>query len=92
MDNAGAAWPASASSILLSILSHHQTVEILNLGLASALGLTRIIVRLLYGIGANDPVTMASVITLLGAMSLLACYFPAHRAMRRNPVTAIREL
>jgi ABC-type antimicrobial peptide transport system permease subunit len=64
----------------------------LALGLAFALGLTRLIARLLYGIGANDPVTMASVITLLGAMSLLACYFPAHRAMRRNPVTAIREL
>src|SRR5579871_3725409 len=64
----------------------------LALGLAFALGLTRIIVRLLYGIGANDPVTVVSVVTLLGAMSLVACYLPAHRAMRRNPVTAIREL
>jgi len=64
----------------------------LMLGLALALGLTRIIARLLYGIGANDPVTVASVVTLLGAMSLVACYLPAHRAMRRNPVTAIREL
>ena len=64
----------------------------LALGLAFALGLTRLIARLLYGIGANDPVTVASVVMLLGAMSLLACYFPAHRAMRRNPVTAIREL
>src|SRR6201985_371990 len=64
----------------------------LALGLAFALGLTRIIVRLLYGIGANDPVTVVSVVMLLGAMSLLACYLPAHRAMRRNPVTAIREL
>jgi ABC-type antimicrobial peptide transport system permease subunit len=64
----------------------------LALGLAFALGLTRLIARLLYGIGANDPVTVASVIMLLGTMSLLACYFPAHRAMRRNPVTAIREL
>ena len=62
------------------------------LGLAFALGLTRLIARLLYGIGANDPVTVASVVMLLGTMSLLACYFPAHRAMRRNPVTAIREL
>jgi ABC-type antimicrobial peptide transport system permease subunit len=62
------------------------------LGLAFALGLTRLISRLLYGIGANDPVTVVSVVTLLGAMTLLACYFPAHRAMRRNPVTAIREL
>ncbi len=64
----------------------------LALGLAFALGLTRIIVRLLYGIGANDPVTVVSVVMLLGAMSLAACYLPAHRAMRRNPVTAIREL
>ena len=64
----------------------------LTLGLAVALGVTRIIVRLLYGIGANDPVTVASVVVLLGTMSLVACYFPAHRAMRRNPVTAIREL
>jgi predicted permease len=64
----------------------------LALGLAFALGLTRLIARLLYGIGANDPVTVVSVVTLLGAMALLACYFPARRAMRRNPVTAIREL
>ncbi|MFZ0518463.1 MAG: ABC transporter permease, partial [Acidobacteriaceae bacterium] len=64
----------------------------LALGLAFALGLTRIIVRLLYGIGANDPVTVVSVVMLLGAMSLAACYLPAHRAMHRNPVTAIREL
>ena len=64
----------------------------LALGLAFALGATRIIGRMLYGIGANDPVTTVSVVALLGAMSLLACYFPAHRAMLRNPVTAIREL
>jgi len=64
----------------------------LAVGLASALGLTRLIARLLYGIGANDPITVVSVVMLLGAMSLAACYLPAHRAMRRNPVTAIREL
>ncbi|MGA2535529.1 MAG: ABC transporter permease [Terracidiphilus sp.] len=64
----------------------------LALGLAFSLGLTRVIARLLYGIGANDPITVVSVVMLLGAMSLLACYLPAHRAMRRNPVTAIREL
>jgi predicted permease len=62
------------------------------LGLAFALGLTRIIGRMLYGIGANDPVTVVSVVMLLGTMSLVACYLPAHRAIRLNPVTAIREL
>jgi ABC-type antimicrobial peptide transport system permease subunit len=64
----------------------------LALGLAFALGLTRPIARLLYGIGANDPITVISAVMLLGAMSLAACYLPAYRAMRRNPVTAIREL
>ncbi len=64
----------------------------LAVGLAFALGLTRLIARLLYGIGADDPVTMTSVLALLGAMSLLACFLPARRAMLRNPVTAIREL
>ncbi len=64
----------------------------LALGLAFSLGLTRLIARLLYGIGANDTITMVSVVMLLGAMSLTACYLPARRAMRRNPVTAIREL
>ena len=64
----------------------------LALGLAFALGVTRIIVLLFYGNGAHDPINVVSDVMLLGAMSLLACYLPAHRAMRRNPVTAIREL
>jgi ABC-type antimicrobial peptide transport system permease subunit len=85
---------ASRVDVLRLVLSQGLwlTAIGLALGLAFALGLTRIIVRLLYGIGANDPVTVVSVVMLLGAMSLLACYLPAHRAMRRNPVTAIREL
>src|SRR5689334_3114851 len=85
---------ASRVDVLRLVLSQgvwHTGVG-LALGLAFALGLTRLIARLLYGIGANDPVTVVSVVTLLGAMSLLACYLPAHRAMHRNPVTAIREL
>ena len=62
------------------------------LGLALSFGLTRGIAGLLYGIGANDPVTIFAVLILLAAMSLLASYLPAQRAMRVNPVTAIREL
>ena len=63
----------------------------LTLGLTLSLGLTRFIAGLLYGVGANDPVTILAVVVLLGAMSLAACYLPAHRAMRANPVAAIRE-
>ena len=62
------------------------------LGLILSFGLTRFIAGLLYGIGANDPTTVVGVVVLLGAMSLLACYIPAHRAMRANPVASIREL
>jgi ABC-type antimicrobial peptide transport system permease subunit len=63
----------------------------LTLGLAFAFGLTRFIAGLLYGISATDPLTVIAVVVLLGAMALLACYLPAHRAMRVNPVSAIRE-
>jgi predicted permease len=62
------------------------------LGLALSFGLTRFIAGLLYGISANDPMTVIGVVVLLGAISLLACYLPAHRAMRANPVASIREL
>jgi ABC-type antimicrobial peptide transport system permease subunit len=61
-------------------------------GLALSFGLTRFIASLLYGVSASDPVTKIAVLMLLGAMSLLACYFPAHRATRVNPVAAIRDL
>jgi predicted permease len=62
----------------------------LSLGLALSFGLARFIAAFLYGVGANDPLTVIVVVVLLGAMSLLACYFPARRAMRVDPVAAIR--
>jgi ABC-type antimicrobial peptide transport system permease subunit len=68
------------------------TVIGLALGLALAFGLTRFIAGLLYGISADDPKTVVEVVVLLGAISLLACYLPAHRAMRANPVASLREL
>jgi len=61
------------------------------LGLALALGSTRFMSGLLYGISATDPLTVIAVVLLLGAVGLLACYLPAHRAMRVSPVIAIRE-
>ena len=61
-------------------------------GLALAFALTRAVAAQLYGVSANDPATIFGVVLLLGAMSVLACYLPARRAMRINPVSAIREL
>lgn len=67
------------------------TIAGLVLGLALAFGLTRFIAGVLYGVSPTDPMTVASVVILLAAISLLACYLPAHRAMRVDPVSAIHE-
>jgi len=62
----------------------------LSLGLALSFSLAHFIAAFLYGLGANDPLTVIVVVVLLAAMSLLACYLPARRAMRAHPVAAIR--
>jgi predicted permease len=63
----------------------------LTLGLALAFALTRFIGTLLYGVSPYDATTVLAVMAILGAMSLVACYLPAHRAMKADPVAAIRE-
>jgi len=45
---------------------------------------------LLFGVGHRDPVTIAGVAGVLAAVALLACYFPALRATRVNPIIALR--
>ena len=62
----------------------------LSLGLALSFSLTHFIAAFLYGVGANDPLTVIVVVVLLGTMSVLACYFPARRATRVDPVAAMR--
>jgi putative ABC transport system permease protein len=60
------------------------------LGLAGGLAVTRVISSLLFGVGARDPLTFASVAALLAAVALLACLAPARRATRVDPMVALR--
>jgi putative ABC transport system permease protein len=62
----------------------------LAIGLGSGLLLSRALTSLLYQTSLADPVTLVSVIALLGAVATLAIYFPARRASRLNPIVALR--
>jgi len=59
-------------------------------GVAVAVGVTRYLTSMLYGIHANDPLTMFAVALLLTIVALTACFLPARRAMRVDPMVALR--
>ncbi|HEY7184427.1 MAG TPA: ABC transporter permease [Blastocatellia bacterium] len=63
----------------------------LAIGLAGALALTRLMKTLLFGVGANDPLTFGSTALLLALVALLACWIPARRATRVNPIVTLRQ-
>jgi putative ABC transport system permease protein len=62
----------------------------LGIGLVAAFAVTRIMASLLFGVSASDPLTYLGLAALLGAIAFLACYIPARRATKVNPVTALR--
>ena len=84
---------ASRAQILKLVLGHglKMTLAGVALGLVAAFGLMRLIRTMLYGVGPNDVATFAIVAVLLTVIALLACYIPARRATKVDPLVALRN-
>jgi putative ABC transport system permease protein len=87
-----AALGASEGMLLRLVLSRGLILTLVGLviGVAASLGLTRLMASLLFGVGARDPMTMALVGALLAIVALAACYIPARRATKIDPLIALR--
>ena len=84
---------ASRRDVLRLVLGQGLKITLIGvgIGIAAALGLTRLITTMIYGVGALDPLTFAAVAVLLSCIALAACYLPARRAMRVDPAVALRQ-
>jgi putative ABC transport system permease protein len=84
---------AQPGNVLRLIVGQGMKLAMLGVavGLAAALALTRLMARLLFNVSATDPATFAFIVLLLTAVALLACYLPARRATRVNPIVALQN-
>ena len=87
-----AALGASQGSLMRLVLGRGLLLTVIGLGigLGGALGLTRLMATILYGIGARDPATMIAVAAILATVAATACYVPARRATKVDPLVALR--
>ena len=83
---------ASKQDVLRLVLGHGLRLTLIGviLGLAASFALTRFLTSLLLGVTSTDALTFSSVALLLCAVALLACFIPARRAMRVDPMVALR--
>jgi putative ABC transport system permease protein len=84
---------AHPRKVLQLVLSHGATLAAIGIaiGLFGAFALSRVVAGMLYDVAATDPITLFSVSLLLAAVALLACYIPARRATRLDPIITLRE-
>jgi putative ABC transport system permease protein len=83
---------AQGSDVLRMIITQGLILTFAGMavGLAGAFVLTRFLSSLLFGVGARDPLTFACISLLLSIVALAACYIPARRAMKVDPMVALR--
>jgi len=83
---------ANAGDVLGMILRQGMRTVLIGMviGIVGALAMTRTLESMLFEVNANDPLTFASVTLLLGLVALLACYIPARRAARVDPMVVLR--
>jgi predicted permease len=83
---------ASLQDVQKMVVKQGMTLALIGvlLGVGAALGLTRLMTSLLYGVKAGDPVVLVSAAAALGAVALLATYVPARRASRVDPIVSLR--
>ncbi len=83
---------AKQSDVLRLVVRQGMTMTVIGLaiGLAGAFFMSRLLIGLLYGVSATDPLTFTAVSIMLLAVALLACLIPARRATRVDPIVALR--
>jgi hypothetical protein len=85
---------ARASDVWKMVLKQGVIITVIGMvfGLVCAIGLSGVVASMLYGVSATDPLTFLFITLLLAAVALTACYIPARRATKVDPVIAIRSL
>jgi predicted permease len=83
---------ARRTDVMRLVLGHGLKMACIGvvIGLAASFGLTRLMTNMLYGVSPTDPLTLGGVAILLTLVALAACYVPARRAMRVDPIVALR--